>query len=510
MMSWPSALVLSCLLPAVARLVYNIWLHPLADVPGPFWARASGIPSWLHAMSGKRHIWLWQQFQIFGPRIRITPNTVLFCDSTAYADVYGMKSNVRRSHFYTAFKRKISENTTLNTIDVAQHAYKRKLLQTCFTEKSMRAATTFIIKHVDRWNEVLTQESGTNEKEWSAFVNFSDKIDALIFDIMGDLSFGRSFDIKEPGENQLKVIPHTIVEYMKFYYPFCRSPFLPLLIWLKPRGIDWFFDKVTPPSVQQQYNKFIFDSVTNRIKLHREQKDKPEREQRQVIFHFLCEARDPDTGLVAYDETDLRTESSLLIIAGTDTTSVSISGIFFYLKGDPGRLQKLTDEIRTTFDSAEEIVLGPKLRGCQYFLACIDEGMRLTPSGPCELPREVLSGGMPVKGRYYPRGHDCRDGALGQLAQRGGLGRCRGVPTGTLDLGRGEGRDGRVPSRIKANFHPFSTGPGSCVGRPIAMAEIMIVVARTLYRFDLRRAPGSTTGGGRADLGWGARDEHQM
>lgn len=36
---------------------------------------------------------------------------------------------------------------------------------------------------------------------------------------MGDLSFGRSFDIKEPGPNPLKTIPHNIAAYMKFYHP---------------------------------------------------------------------------------------------------------------------------------------------------------------------------------------------------------------------------------------------------------------------------------------------------
>ena len=158
-------------------------------------------------MGGKRHIWLWQQFQIFGPKIRVTPNTVLFCDPAAYADIYSMKSNVRRSHFYTALKRKMSENTTLNTIDIAEHAVKRKLLNTCFTEKSLRAASSFIIKHVDRWNEIMMEESNSTTG-WSVPIDFSEMIDMLVFDIMGDLSFGRSFDIKEPGENPLKVIPH--------------------------------------------------------------------------------------------------------------------------------------------------------------------------------------------------------------------------------------------------------------------------------------------------------------
>jgi hypothetical protein len=62
---------------------------------------------------------------------------------------------------------------------------------------------------------------------WSPVCDFSERIDALVFDIIGDLSFGRSLNIKEPGENPLKVIPHSIVEYMKIYYPVNPSPKYP-------------------------------------------------------------------------------------------------------------------------------------------------------------------------------------------------------------------------------------------------------------------------------------------
>ncbi|KAK6839419.1 benzoate 4-monooxygenase cytochrome P450 [Apiospora arundinis] len=110
------------------------------------------------------------------------------------------------------------------------------------------------------------------------------------------------------------------------------------------------------------------------------------------MFHFLCETRDPDKGLVAYTETNLRAELSLLIVAGSDTTAISL------------RLAKLADEIRTTFRSADEITHGPKLLGCRYLSACIDKGMQLAQSGPCELTREVLAGGILIKGEYYPPG----------------------------------------------------------------------------------------------------------
>lgn len=122
------------------------------------------------------------------------------------------------------------------------------------------------------------------------------------------------------------------------------------------------------------------------------------------MFYFLCEARDPDTGLPVYGEDDLRAESTLLIIAGSDTTAVSLCGIFFYLTGDPRRCRKLEDEILATFESAEDIVLGPKLQGCTYLRACVDEAQRLSPSGPCEFPREVLPGGIRIDGEYYPPG----------------------------------------------------------------------------------------------------------
>ena len=41
----------------------------------------------------------------------------------------------------------------------------------------------------------------------------------LVFDILGDLCYARSFGIKEPGPNELKFIPELICDYMKFGHP---------------------------------------------------------------------------------------------------------------------------------------------------------------------------------------------------------------------------------------------------------------------------------------------------
>ncbi|KAI5928773.1 benzoate 4-monooxygenase cytochrome P450 [Camillea tinctor] len=503
--SWVVSLAAVVSFLLFGNIIYNLCFHPLAHVPGPFWARVSGIPSWYHAIRGDRHLWLWRQFHVYGYRIRPEPNTVLFCDPDAYADIYSMKSNVRRAPFFAAFKRVENENTTLTEIDVAKHARKRKLLALSFTDQSVRAASEFVIKHVDRWVQIISQEIGdcTN---WSAPKDFTELIDTLVFDIMGDLSFGKSFDIKEPGINPLKVIPHNIAQYLRFYYPICRSPFLHLLLWLKPRGLDKVFDLISPPAVRE-YNDFVYQSVTDRITLQLRQSEK-----RQDMFHFLYEARDPDTGQRAYEEDELRAECSLLIMAGSDTASISLSSIFFYLTGDPDRCQKLIQEIRTTFKSVEEIIWGPALQSCNYLRACIDEGMRLTPAVASEHPREVLAGGLSIHGEHYPAGTIV--GTVPWASSRN-----RDVYGDDAEAFRPErwivdaspgGASKEDIARYKSGFHPFLSGPGGCIGKHLAMMEMSLIVARTLFRLNIRRAPGSTLGGGQPSLGWGASDETQL
>lgn len=97
------------------------------------------------------------------------------------------------------------------------HARKRRVLNSAFSENAIRSATAFVIKHVDRWNELLVE--GNNGKEWTEPQNMSDLTDYLVFDIMGDLCFGKSFELKEPGKNPFKHMPHTIADFMQFMYP---------------------------------------------------------------------------------------------------------------------------------------------------------------------------------------------------------------------------------------------------------------------------------------------------
>ena len=151
-----------------------------------------------------------------GTKVRVNPGAVVFQSAQAFRDIYGTKSNVQRSKSYEVWQRNEMDVNTINTSDVGLHHKKRRYLNLVFTEKSVRAAGVFIQKHVDFWDKLLPDGDG---RDWSQPKNMAEWSDYLVFDILCDLCFGRSLNIKEPGENPFKGIPKAIHSYMKLTYP---------------------------------------------------------------------------------------------------------------------------------------------------------------------------------------------------------------------------------------------------------------------------------------------------
>ncbi|KAF2439275.1 benzoate 4-monooxygenase cytochrome P450 [Karstenula rhodostoma CBS 690.94] len=428
---------------------------------------------------------------ISGSRVRITPNTVIFRGPAAYRDIYNAKANVQKGPFYEAWQKDKKGINTFSTRDRKEHAKRRKMLNQSFTEKSLRAAQPFIIKHVDRWNDLRTEED-VGEDQWSEVMNFAEVSDKLVFDIIGgDLCFGTSFDIKEPEDNPIKAIPHAVVQYMQFLYPLTRSPMLELVLWLKPRGLDSFLKAMTPPHIKT-YVDFVDDCVAKRLDLYGSQKNKPEDEQRQDIFWFLCDAKNEDGGR-AYSASELHAKANMLIVGGTNTTSVTIAAIMFYITRNPVQYNKLVHEIQSKFSSPKQIVHGPKLISCTYLRACINKSIHLSPSGPSELPRQVLQDGAIINGHYYPEGTFYGDSEVFR-PDRWIPDESNGIPQEDVNI-------------LRSNFHPFAQGSGSCPENNIASVELLITIARTLHRFDVRRPPEDENGVGEGvpTAGWGMR-----
>lgn len=195
---------------------------------------------------------------------------------------------------------------------------------------------------------------------------------------------------------------------------------------------------------------------------------------------------------------------------GSDTTATAITSTIFYLLHNPTANTKLTHEILTLFPNLESIRGGPHLSRARYLRACIDEAMRISPGVPGLLPREVQPGGLSIAGQYFPAGTDI------------------GVPhyvihhneayyadsfaykpeRWIIDLENGVSAES--VALAQSAFCPFSIGPRGCIGKSLAMKEIMVVVARLLYLYEMRISEGSCLGEGAEGLGEGRRRKGEL
>jgi cytochrome P450 len=270
-------------------------------------------------------------------------------------------------------------------------------------------------------------------------------------------------------------------------------------------------EKAAPEDLKEYY-AFVEDSVNRRIQVERQRESRKIAAERKDMFHFLCTARDPDTGDLAFNNAELNAEAHLLIIAGSDTTAHILNVVFFYICHFPRTLEKLVTEIRKTFSSADDIVQGPALlTDCTYLRASIDEAFRLAPAGPSELERTVLPGGANIAGEMFPEGVHL--GVVHYAMQRNEA--FWGADVNVFRPERwliadstSDGNSKEEVKRLKSGLHTFGKGVGNCIGQRVAMLQLSMAIARTLWRFDVRLLPGSRLGEGRAGLGWGKEDRN--
>ena len=286
-----------------------------------------------------------------------------------------------------------------------------------------------------------------------------------------------------------------------------QIPILNFWVWLKPRGLNYLLGIMTPKVIKTYY-KFVETSVMERGQLEKEiPRSTLETSARKDMLHYLLHAKDPITGEPAYSAEELDAEANLLIVAGTGTTSVTLSAFFFYVSCNPRAYAILVKEIRTTFKSVDDIREGITLSSCEYLRACIHETMRMSPATPSELVREVLPGGYEVDGIPLREGTLVGTSTWALHHNEAYFSDAYTYHPERWIVNEADGVTAEDVDRARSAFFPFSAGPGTCLGKNLAMLELMTTIGRTLYRCDVRRLPGSTVGGGSPELGWGRRSK---
>lgn len=223
----------SCYLLGVfaSLLAYRLFFNPLKRFPGPYGARVSNFwfASQLANHDGYKKVY--ELHQKYGDFLRIGSNDLSIIHPKAVNAIYGHGSKCRKADWYDLNKPRIS---VLTIRDRTNHDKRRRVWSAAFGDKALRGYEERIKVYQDQLVAQIGKfgDQAINFTKWSNLYNF---------DVMGDLAFGKSFDMLLSSEE------HWAVKLL-------NEGIMPLGYYLP----TWFFRQMTAvPKLMDDWWKFI-------------------------------------------------------------------------------------------------------------------------------------------------------------------------------------------------------------------------------------------------------------
>ncbi|PWY87104.1 L-ornithine-N5-monooxygenase [Aspergillus sclerotioniger CBS 115572] len=430
-------------------LAYRLVFSPL-EFPGPWAARISSLWLPLQVRNGNRHLKLIELHDKYGPYVRIGPADLSIIDPKAIDIIYGASSPCKKGSFYD---HSYPNNSLQTSRDPIEHQQRRRLWSGAFGSKRLRGYEQRIRKYRRKLVDGLVKMNGqpVNATKWFSLYSY---------DVMGDLAFGEGFESMERGEHHWAT--QMIIEVQD-------AVGLCLPVWLLRMVL-------AIPGVMTGWWKLLEYSEKRLLERIKNEPDVPD-----ISASLLAplEGRAPP----AEERLWLSGDCRLIIIAGSDTTTTTLTAIFYELARHPEEVEKLRAELAPYVESESLEFSDDKISHLGHLNGVINEALRLYPAVPSAMERVTPPEGLSVDGVFIPGNTTvfCPGYAIGrsELSYKKPL---KFIPE----------RWYQQPELIndESAFAPFSTGAYNCIGRPLALQNLRTTVAQLVMTFDVRFAPG--------------------
>ena len=391
----------------IGSAIVNRYFHPLSRYPGPFFWTVSRIPFTLSLQRGNLVHDTKAIHDKYGSIVRLGPNELSFIDAQAWQDIYGHRKRGHQEFPKNPIWAHPAPNGVYSLINARgdNHPRMRKPLVTAFSNKALKEQEEIIRGYVD----MLIRQLRKQIQQGNSVVDMKDYYNWTTFDIIvccfqlnhlrksnqlkGDLGFGESFDCLKVEQYHFWVA--FLFGHLKWgalrasvnFYPWISS----LLFTLVPKSLL---------SLKAHETHFAMsrEKVQRRIAMQTDRKD---------FLSYILKAND-EKGMTV---PELEATSSVIILAGSESTSTMLTATTNFLVRFPSKLDKLTKEIRTTFTNEQEITLDA-LEQLPYLRAVFQEGFRVAPPVPTQIPRVVPPGGAVVCGHSLPGNVSDKNGTV--------------------------------------------------------------------------------------------------
>ncbi|RMZ72790.1 averantin oxidoreductase [Pyrenophora seminiperda CCB06] len=460
-----TGVLLFTIIYSILSALYNLYLHPLRNFPGPKIRAASEWPYFWSLFRGYAPQYMLDLHTQYGPVVRVAPNELTFNTAGAFRDIYGQKKQEQAE--LTKDKKYISgmgEPTLLHS-DKEYHAYLRKMMAPGFSDGALRKQEVVVKEYLGLLVEKLEEESqrGKRTVDLLEWVNF------FVFDVVGHLTYTESFDCLttstlHPWVTKFTKLgrPMAYAQAAERLPKLLRLPFMALALdksILSDRNTVY---KISEAKVQHRLTKptHFPDFLGNLIQSHRD-------------------------GKMTLNQ--LNSNAVFLMAAGTETLVTSVVHTIYRLLTNKHTLAKLTAEIRGAFATPDDINM-TGVNKCKYLLACLEENLRIQAPSPATHPRFTPKQGVYVDGYWVPGGAAvgvpihaaCNSRRNFSEPDKYAPERWMMMPGSSSDANEYAG-DTKSASQV------FSLGPRDCLGRTIATAMMRLIVAHLVWHFDLEQ-----------------------
>ncbi|KAE8151233.1 cytochrome P450 [Aspergillus avenaceus] len=451
--AWP--LILSYLLALFSSItIYRLFFHRLGHFPGPFWARVTKVWHAWKSRNRQNHFLLADLHRRYGDFVRTGPSEVTVFHPDVFMSVDGPNTQCIKSEWYDLLHPE-KALVTARTKDA--HAPRRRQWNRGFTPKALNQYQDRILPIIDQLDHCIQSDIAAGQAS-----EVTDLFYWLGFDRMGDFIFCETFDmLAKKRWNHIIVLLQRALSILG---PLGPVPWLVHIAFkLLPRVWiikDWF-DMVAwcEGRLQKRMQIPIDPSVT------------PD------VAHYLIQDARENTSTESW----LVGDSILAIVAGSEPTAVALMALFYELGKSPQYADIIFEELQDVdIRDGREL-----LRRCPNMEAAILEILRLYPALPTGGNRKTSKEGIYIGGTFIPpettvvaprfsisRREDCFEEAEKFIPERWTT------------------RPEMV--RNRAAYTPFGTGHHSCLGRAVAMNDMMLVTARLLRQYRIRFPPGET------------------
>ncbi|KAF8646155.1 hypothetical protein AX16_007380 [Volvariella volvacea WC 439] len=462
------------------HVIYHLFLSPLSAIPGPWYAAISNLWLTSHVLRLKQCKMIHKLFEAYGPVVRVGPNKVVFRDLSTSRSVYSVHK-FDKSSFYKSLLTNDNDHA-MTTLDHASHSLRRKGYAPHYTpnniikfEPEMHELTLELIK-------ILEGIAGKSTPECLALFRHL-MVDVVVSSLygyrLGALSRWAT-GVEDPLSVAINDFPKRGI--LRSVVPtwawdlVCR---LPNRRWRQMCESDKIMAEFVSGRVYDMRTQMLAGKIR-------------ESERPSLLQRLLSYCSSDNTHM---SDCDIISECMGHMIAGSDTTSTTLSYFFWELSRRPDIVAHLLSELEDAMPNPKAIPDFSVLQSLPYLNAFIKEGLRIYGAAPSLLERVVPES-------------ISKNGSSDEVFDLMGY----GLPPGTIVSTQGWSmhRDSSVfvspeqfiPERwlhthtapdelTKMNQYmmPFGLGTRLCGGQNLAQIMLKVVIVAVVKNFDIVTPP---------------------